>query len=161
MVDSDPLAQLKDIHLPTPIGWWPLAPGWYLLLALVLFLTIILAYAVYKRHRHALPKKQALLLLNNYQKQYEQEQNGTQTSAYISELLRRVALVYYPREHVASLHGEEWLKFLNKTGKGIDFNLVKDLLLDAPFQTGKTMDLKPLFSTAQLWIKQRRVPCSN
>lgn len=161
MVNSDPLAQLKDIHLPTPIGWWPLAPGWYILLALVLFLTIVLAYAVYQRHRNALAKKQALLLLNSYQKQYEQEQNGAQTSAYISELLRRVALVYYPREQVASLHGEEWLKFLNETGKGIDFNRIKDLLLDAPFQTGKTMDLQPLFSTAQLWIKQRRVPCSN
>lgn len=161
MANTDSLAQLKDIHLPSPIGWWPLAPGWYVLIILVLFLAIIVAYYIYKRHRNAQAKNQALLLLNNYQKQYEHEPNGAQASACISELLRRVALVYYPREQVASLHGEEWLKFLNKTGKGIDFNLVKELLLDAPFKTTETMSLKPLFDTAQLWIKQRGVPCSN
>ncbi|KTD42691.1 DUF4381 domain-containing protein [Legionella parisiensis] len=161
MANTDALAQLKDIHLPTPIGWWPLAPGWYVLLGLVLFLVIILAYWIYKKYRNALAKKHALLLLDTYQKEYEEKHNGTQSSARISELLRRVALVYYPREQVASLHGEKWLNFLNETSKGIDFNLVKDLLLDAPFKTGETMDLKPLFSTAQLWIKQRGVPCSN
>ncbi|WP_454784912.1 DUF4381 domain-containing protein [Legionella sp. WA2024007413] len=161
MVNNDPLAQLKDIHLPPPIGWWPMAPGWYILIGLSLFLAMILAYVIYKKHLNALAKKQALLLLNNYQHQYDQEQNGAETSAHISQLLRRVALVYYPREQVASLHGEEWLKFLNETSKDVDFYLVKDLLLDAPFKTQEIMDLKPLFNAAQLWIKQRGVPCSN
>ncbi|KTC91594.1 DUF4381 domain-containing protein [Fluoribacter dumoffii] len=161
MANPDPLAQLKDIHLPAPIGWWPLAPGWYILMALILFIAIILAYGAYKRHRYALAKKQALLLLNDYRKNFDKEQNSSLTCARISELLRRVALAYYPRERVASLHGEDWLNFLNETGKGTDFKLVKDLLLDAPFKTESTMDLKPLFQTAQLWIKQRRVPCSN
>ncbi|PWY56550.1 DUF4381 domain-containing protein [Legionella qingyii] len=161
MANTDPLTQLKDIHLPTPIGWWPVAPGWYILIGLILFLAMTFAYGIYKKHRNALAKKQALLLLDNYQSQYEKEQNGALTSAHISELLRRVALVYYPREQVASLHGEEWLKFLNETSKNIDFNLVKDLLLDAPFKTREIMDLKPLFHAAQLWIKQRGVPCSN
>ncbi|MCW8445107.1 DUF4381 domain-containing protein [Fluoribacter gormanii] len=161
MANTDPLAQLKDIHLPTPIGWWPMAPGWYILIALVLFLVMVIAYGIYKKHRNALAKKQALLLLKNYQNQYENEQNGAQASAHISELLRRVALVYYPREQVASLHGDEWLTFLKETSKNIDFNLVKDLLLDAPFKTRENMDIKPLFDAAQLWIKQRGVPCSN
>lgn len=163
MASPDPLAQLRDIHLPEPIGWWPLAIGWYILIALGLLSAIIIAHWLYKKHRHALPKKQALRLLNNYIKQYEQERNGTQTSARISELLRRVALVYFPRERVASLHGEEWLKFLDETGKEIDFNRVRDLLLNAPFKTNAQLDLdlSPLFSTAKLWIKQRRTPCSN
>ncbi|WP_454781426.1 DUF4381 domain-containing protein [Legionella sp. WA2022007384] len=161
MVNTAPLAQLKDIHLPPPIGWWPMAPGWYILTGVILFLATVLAYVFYKKHRNTLAKKQALLLLNHYQHQYEQEQNGAQASAHISELLRRVALVYYPREQVASLHGEEWLKFLNETSKNIDFNLVKELLLDAPFKTQEKMDLNPLFNAAQLWIKQRGVPCSN
>ncbi|ARM34226.1 DUF4381 domain-containing protein [Legionella longbeachae] len=161
MANTDPLAQLKDIHLPTPIGWWPLAPGWYVVIALMVLIFIFVFYWIYKNHRNAKAKNCALILLMNYQKEYEKEHNVALTSARISELLRRVALVYYPRGEVASLHGENWLRFLNATGKGIDFNLVKDMLLDAPFKTGQTMDLSPLFKTAQLWIKQRRVPCSN
>ena len=161
MANTDPLAQLKDIHLPSPIGWWPLAPGWYMMIALVLLIAIILAHHLYKKHRNALAKKQALILLNQYQNEYELKHNIPLTSAHVSELLRRVALVYYPRDQVASLHGEEWIQFLNETGKGVDFNFVRGMLLDAPFKTMEQMDLNPLFNRAQLWIKQRRVPCSN
>ena len=33
-MENDPLAQLRDIHLPEPILWWPLAPGWWVLIVL-------------------------------------------------------------------------------------------------------------------------------
>ena len=33
---QDPLAQLRDIHLPETVGLWPLAPGWWLLIALII-----------------------------------------------------------------------------------------------------------------------------
>jgi Tfp pilus assembly protein PilO len=157
----DPLAQLKDIHLPDPISWWPLAPGWYVVIALVFLLALYLGYQVYKRHRDALAKKKALALLETYQQHYEKEHNVPATSAHISELLRRVALVYFPREEVASLHGEAWLQFLNQTGKDIDFNSVRNMLLDAPFRNDNTMNLDPLFHKAKLWIRQRSRPCSN
>lgn len=161
MDKTDPLAQLKDIHLPSPISWWPLAPGWYIVIAFALILTLALAYRMYKRHGYALAKKQALRLLNTYQEQYEKKPNAPVTSAQISELLRRVALVYYPREEVASLHGEAWLNFLNQTGKDIDFSSVRTMLLDAPFRADNNINLEPLFMKAQQWIKQRGVPCSN
>jgi len=158
---TDPLAQLKDIHLPDPVGWWPLAPGWYLLLFLGLCLTIALFCFINKRRRHALAKNQAIALLNTYEKLYEEEQNTALTSSLISELLRRVALTYYPRTEVASLHGDAWLHFLNQTSKGIEFDSVREALLDAPFKTECHQDLKLLFHKARLWIKQRKVPCSN
>jgi hypothetical protein len=161
VVNNDPLAQLKDIHLPTPISWWPLAPGWYGLAIFILIFSIVLIYYIYQKRKHALPKKQALSLLNDYWSRYYKEHNDALYSSLISELLRRVALVYYPRTLVASMHGEEWLQFLNANAKKIDFNSVKDLLLDAPFKEGQTRDLEPLFATAKVWIKQRRKRCFN
>ncbi len=161
MAKADELAQLKDIHLPDAIGWWPLAPGWYVLLLMILIIAAVLAYILRKRHRDALAKNQALELLKSYTIQYEKDRNAQLASARISELLRRVALVYYPRSAVASLHSEAWIEFLNKTSKGVDFNSVKSMLLDSPFKTKETVDLQPLITRAQLWIKQRRAPCSN
>ena len=29
---TDPLAELRDIHLPPEIGWWPPAYGWWILI---------------------------------------------------------------------------------------------------------------------------------
>lgn len=161
MPNQDPLTQLKDIHLPEAISWWPLAPGWYVLIALGLCLITIITYQLFKKYAHALAKKQALKLLAHYQKQYQQEHNVPLSSAKVTELLRRVALVYFPREQVASLQGEAWLQFLNQTGKGTNFNSVRKQLLEAPFQADNNIDLKPLFQQAQQWIKQRRKPCSN
>lgn len=161
MTETDPLTTLKDIHVPDPILWWPLAPGWYLVLIIILLSGLFLTFRLYKRHKYALAKKQALLLLINYQKLYEKEPNAPKTCAQISELLRRVALVYYPREQVASLHGDQWLEFLNQTSKGIEFESVRHLLLDAPFKTEETMNILPFFESATLWVKQRGVPCSN
>lgn len=161
MAKADALAQLKDIHLPESIGWWPLAPGWYVVMLLALFLMITVGYFAYKRHTNALAKNQALELLNTYKEQYEKDRNAQLASARISELLRRVALVYYPRSEVASLHGDAWVEFLNQTGKGVDFKPVQSMLLDSPFKTSETVNLKPLITRAQRWIKQRGAPCSN
>ena len=161
MADVDALNQLKDIHLPITVGWWPLAPGWYVLIAVTFGFVLLFTHLIYKRHVHARAKKQALLLLQLYATQYEQDHNAQLASARISELLKRVALVYYPREQVASIYGQYWIDFLNKTGKRVEFNAVQSMLLDSPFKTNERVNLKPLIIQARLWIKQRKVPCSN
>lgn len=161
MAKVDALAQLKDIHLPLPIGWWPLAPGWYGVMILVLIVSAGIVTLVRRRRRTRQPKKQALALLQVYTAQYTQDYNAQLASARISELLKRVALVYYPRQQVASIHGQAWIQFLNQTGSKVDFEPVKDLLLDVPFKPNEQTDLQPLIKQAQLWIKQRKVPCLN
>ncbi|TAL66063.1 MAG: DUF4381 domain-containing protein [Legionella sp.] len=161
MDKPDALAQLKDIHLADPIGLWPMAPGWYGLIVFLLLGLILGAYWLHLRKVQAKPKKQALELLKSYKRQYEKDKNTQQTSARVSELLRRVALVYFSREEVASLHGEAWVAFLNRTGKNLDFKPVQGMLLDSPFKTAETIDLQPLITCAEQWIQQRRAPCSN
>lgn len=161
MAKVDPLVQLRDIHLPEPINWWPLAPGWYGVMVIFILIAIVLIRIIDRKKEQAKPKKQALELLKSYRQHYEKERNAQLASARISELLRRVALVYYPREQVASLHGEDWLEFLNQTSKGIDFKPVQYMLLDLPFKSVESVNLNPLFTRAELWVKQRKVPCSN
>lgn len=161
MANSDSLAQLKDIHLPDPIGWWPLAPGWYVLMAIVLMAFFGGFFIILRRHKNALPKKQALDLLKQYTELYEKDKNAQLASARISELLKRVALVYYPRLDVASMHGDSWIQFLNKTAKGVDFRPVNSLLSESPFKQAETLNIQPLIIRAEKWIKQRGVPCSN
>lgn len=161
MSEPESLAQLKDIHLPAAISWWPPAPGWMILSAsvLLLLLGIIYGFALYYRHRQA--KRQALRLLQTYQQEYFNGVSSQMISVKVSELLRRVALVYYPREQVASLQGEAWLDFLNTTGKNVDFYTVKESLLHLPYQEYQDVNLKPLLDLAQIWIKQKGAACSN
>lgn len=158
---ADPLTQLKDIHLPDPVGWWPLANGWYVLIVLSVVFVLSVVYFFYRRNRQALAKNKALKLLRSYLELYEQNNDAQWASARISELLKRVALVYFPREQVAGIYGKAWIDFLNNTSKGLDFYQVEMMLLDLPFKSAESPDLKPLFILTQSWIKQRGAPCLN
>lgn len=40
---EDPLAGLRDIHLPPDVPVWPLAPGWYGLAGLIVLVLVVLA----------------------------------------------------------------------------------------------------------------------
>jgi hypothetical protein len=161
VAESQLLATLRDIQLPESIGWWPMAPGWYFLIIMTILSTIFLLYTLRRRYVYGYAKREALQLLAEYSKDYQHHADSQISSMKVSELLRRVALVYFSREVVAGLQGEAWLAFLNKTAKGIDFNSVRSCLLEVPYQPGKTIDLKPLFFCAKRWIKQRRGSCSN
>ena len=50
--NSTNLANLNDIVLAPPPGWWPLAPGWSGLAAVLMVVTIALIYRYYIRYRH-------------------------------------------------------------------------------------------------------------
>lgn len=153
------LAQLRDIHLPDPIGWWPLAPGWYLLFVMALLATATIIFIAVQHYRNGRCKRQALRLIADYQQEYSKHNNMQLSASRLSELLRRVALVYFPRKKVASLQGSAWVDFLNATSKGLDFKQVNKELLEMPYQPRINGDLPLLFSMSRKWIKQRRGRC--
>ena len=101
------LAQLQDIIHPEPIGAWPWAIGYWLVLALVIALITLLVIWLRKRARDFAPKKAAKQLLN---------QLDRQTTSYASDvntLLKRTAMSYLSREAIASLDGEAWATWLD------------------------------------------------
>lgn len=105
---------LRDLHLPEAIGWWPLAPGWWFVIALAL---IALGYVVhlYRKHRsRGAARRYALRQLNALTADFEQHGDAVVFSSRLSELLRRTMLAYAPRQEVAGLTGDEWLQWLDR-----------------------------------------------
>ena len=155
------LTQLRDIHQPDPIGWWPLAPGWYLLILVFVITCLLIGFFIHRYYFNGRAKREALRALVTYQKQYEEDENSQLLSARISEVLKRVALAYYPRTRVASLQGDAWIMFLNSTAKGVNFNSVRVQLLELPYRPSKSYPLQPLVNVARKWIIKQGKPCSN
>lgn len=162
MADLQPLANLKDIHLPKAIGVWPIAPGWYGLAGIVLLGLLWFLYKLYRKHMNKQFKRRALRLLAEYNVQYRLRGQTQEISAKVTELLKQVALIYFPRSRVAGLKGDNWITFLNETSKNLDFNSVRYCMLELPYKKKtQDIDLEPLFYCTQAWIKQRDVSCSN
>ena len=110
MQATDPLSALRDIHLPEPVPFWPLATGWWVLLALVVGTLAALWWQ--RRARLRSLKLAALRELSKLREDFEQSGDVQGLALKLSVLLRRVALARFPREQVAALHGESWAKFL-------------------------------------------------
>lgn len=161
MINEPTLAQLHDIHLPKAIQWWPLAPGWYLLAAIILTVCSTSLIWLYRRYTRNKAKRLALRLLITIERDHLRDGDSQLSSTRVSELLRRVAIAYYPRTQVAKLHGKAWVVFLNTSAKNVDFNTVYEQLIEWPYRPKHTHELHRLFEITRQWIKQQGSSCSN
>ena len=105
---------LRDLHLPDPVNWWPLAPGWWVIAVLALIgLGWLLRYAWRVRQFNS-PRRYAVRTLAAVEAEYLSHRNPVRLGQQLSELLRRGMLAYAPRHEVAGLTGEAWLRWLDK-----------------------------------------------
>jgi hypothetical protein len=107
---SDPLAQLRDIHLPEAVSWWPLAPGWWVLAALLVAGFAYTGHYLWQCHQAFSYRRQAL-------QQIKQLPNNSQHQRITAlfALLKRVAVSAYPELNLSSLSQAEFIDFLKKT----------------------------------------------
>lgn len=156
----DLLQQLRDVHLPQAPGIWPLAWGFWLMLAGVLLL-LILGYRYRHIYRKWQQKQQFLAELAQLQRDYHNGLDAPKTLNHLALLLKQVALYYYPREQVASLHGEAWLQFLQDECPKNDGSQLTEFFTVFLYQAEISSDLAPCFIFAKQWIKHQRLLCMN
>lgn len=117
-MNTDLLAQLAPDRAPPPLGWWPLAPGWWGLLVLLL-LTLALTTWLRKRSRRPARRWQRMALREWAQLQVASRQPGSDDAHLareVQQLLRRYAIARHGREAVAGLSGKAWLDFVVRHG---------------------------------------------
>ena len=65
---------LRDIHLPEPISWWPIAPGWWIIIA-SLFLFIVVIFIAKRIYISKQLKRDIKAELENIKQHFQQTQN--------------------------------------------------------------------------------------
>lgn len=155
MNSGEPLVQLRDIHLPDPVGWWPPAVGWWLLLIAVLGLGALVSHLLrryLRRNRYRKEARQELQRLTENRAVYSTGEMLEQ----ISRLLRRVAIQASGRTEVASLVGESWLQFLDSRGATDQFTTgVGRVLGEGLYQRKVEVDLDQLLPLVEKWLRRR------
>jgi hypothetical protein len=151
--------ELADIHMPTTPSAWPPAPGWWVLLALIVAL-ITLAVVKFLRYKKLKTQQQrtlqALTLLEDNLLNGDEEKK-TEALSEINILLRRLALMHFPRKNIASLTGKNWLQFLDKSGNTKDFSQgAGRILADVPYlaRMPDSANLLGLTQVIKKWVKQ-------
>lgn len=166
MTPENLVNRLHDIHELDPVSIWPLAIGWWLLLASIA--TLVLLIIALRRWRpdwqRYLPRRgwsrNAAGELNRLRERVGRDDART-LSAELSELLRRIAIARYGRRHCAGLHGNAWLAWLtDHDPDGFDWREYGQLLLALPYappgETVETPRLQALIDAALVWTSMPR-----
>jgi len=131
----NPAEQLKDIRGLDAISFWPLAPGWWLLL----LLGVAFLYGLYwlrQRYRPAPWVKSARRQIKVQQQRLQQGEVVANRDILL--LLRRIALARAPRVDVASLQGEPWLAWLRENDpRSFDWGVYRQELIVSQYQPGE------------------------
>lgn len=156
-MDSPATLNLRDIHLPHPVSWWPPAPGWWALLFLCLLVVFSVWFFRLIKHKRSV-RVAAFKELQIISNTFSQKRDAHKLVKSLSILLRRICLSYFPRTEVAGLTGEKWLAFLDNC---LDWGNVPDrfsqgagrILITAPYQPQAVLHGEALLNLCQHWIK--------
>ena len=149
--------QLRDIHLPDSVSWWPPAPGWWIVV-FASILIIVASIAFYRYRKNRLLHKAAKQELEKIKQVFEQSSDSHMLVTSISVWLRRVSLTFYPRREVAGLTGQDWLEFLDKqfgkSKQSLRFNHAAGLaIINAPYQNNSDIDAHSLLELCHSWLQ--------
>lgn len=154
---SSLMEQLHDIEGIDVISPWPLAIGWWVVIACG---GLILASAIWWLLRR-------LRYLRSWQRDARRKlkaleralspATSMQTVVFLSEYLRRIAMRRFPRKECAGLVGNAWLEWLKKHDpKQFNWTEKGKWLVDVPYAPQNTelslQDVQELIQATKHWV---------
>ena len=157
----DALAGLQEIPLPSPVPYVPETIGW---LAIAAVLVLMAAWTIWRivRYRRANAYRRAAL--EELDRLEQTIATDSATCVALPALLKRTAMAAGSREQAASLSGQEWLQFLDRTMNTDAFSRGSGRLLTRitycePSQLARipAQDLQQLVRLSRRWIRHHDV----
>jgi len=142
------LDQLHDIVEPAPVSLVPATWTWALVAALGLAAVAGVAVVLLRRRRRSAYRRLALAELRLLAPAVEAGE--AEALRRLQTLLRRTALAAYPRAEVATLRGDAWRDFLDRTGGS--FGTLASALEVAPYPAVPACDGRAAVAAVRRWI---------
>ena len=162
MADPASLQNLHDIVMPSPVPWWPPAPGWVAVFACIAAGLVWFSWRAYRQWRTNAYRRAALNELARLKSLVESDEREPALRE-LPELVKRTAMSVWPRETVAALTGEGWLQFLDQAANTDAFTKGEGrLLLDLSYAGPQKLDVMldeqvhSLMQIVEKWIQEHR-----
>jgi len=149
MNPEDLIQQLAPLRTPDPIGFWPLAPVWWVVIGLLVIALSFLCFQLLKRYQRNSYRREALKWLSELQ-----EANSDVQA--LSGALKATALNAYEATSVASLSDESWPNFLRESCSKLSGDALDVLSRVHAPNPGVVRALD--WRDAALWVKYHEVP---
>jgi hypothetical protein len=149
---------LKDIQGLDPISAWPLAIGWWIIIAGLIIAAILVMLFFYDQKRRSLSWKSQLLKKLEIMKKTVSSENAHAIATELAEMIRRLATHRFSRKECGHLQGEAWILWLSeKDPIHYDWTKSKEILIEAPFRpSGFDVDsdlLRKTIDAVKGWVQ--------
>jgi hypothetical protein len=150
------LRTLRDIAVPAPVSFLPQTWGWAVLAAILALIAAILLITGLRRYHRNAYRRAALQQLDAIARQADVTGHAD-TATAVAVVVKRTALSLWPRQAVAGLSGEEWIRFIAAHSTVPPGPELKQLLLTGEYRDARPSDGPALLDEARQWIGQHHV----
>lgn len=142
--------ELRDIHVPNVSPWWPLAPGWWALLVLLLAAIGILVVIWRRRAAQRRHVRLTLADLHEAARRHAVDGDDAAFAAAAHQWLRRVARRRDPRS--VTLRGAAWRELLASMAPQQDVSRLASLD-EALYRPVVSLDVAAVVTDAKGWLR--------
>lgn len=147
--------QLRDVHLPVGVSWWPLALGWWLVLFFVVSATLILSAVLFRKWRSNQYRKTAQRKLNDAYTLWQKYGDKSDYLNSANEILKR-AMLSLSQHSAVSSSGSIWVASLNHMAKMPLSDATQNALAYECYKAAPSIDIEALNADVVSWIKTHR-----
>ncbi len=146
--------QLRDVHLPQAVGWWPLSLAWWFtILALLLSLCVLGVYLIrqHKRNRYR------TLALEQLRRHFSTWQHTKDSSVYLqhaNDILKRCMIHFDPG--VSKLSGSAWVMALAQYSSASLSEQSQSAIAHSVYQANPKVNTQQLHQELCHWIKKHK-----
>lgn len=162
------LIGLRDIALMEPVSYLPATPAWGVVAVVVVVALGWLAWRRLVAWRADAYRRAALTELASLEARLVEPSGRGDAIAGLSPLVKRTAMSFLPRERVAALSGDEWLRFLDEVGPTPAFvdgpgRMLEALTFCRPERREALGEdeTRQLFDAVRVWVRDHERPATT
>lgn len=141
--------ELRDVHVPY-VGWWPLAPGWWVLAGLLVVFIVIAVLLLLRRARRRRRVHAVLGDLRQARSRHADDGDNAAFAATAHQLLRRVARTRDP--YSVTFSAAAWRDALAAMAPKRDVSRLATLG-DAMYRRDMPLDIDAVSSDVEGWVR--------
>lgn len=153
--------QLRGLHQPEAISWWPMAPGWWILLFIVISLIAWCTWLLIRHFQKNRYKKQACSELELAHIQWAKDSNASIYIQSANAILKRALIVAGANTHTVSRTGKDWEEILNIWAKKPLLEKSVYALSESAYQAKPDADIEELHRDISYWLRTHKKPVNK
>lgn len=146
--------QLRDVQLPEPISWWPLAVSWWILIGLIVAGIIFSVRAFRKNRARNAYRRDALKQLQSHYRQWQSDANTSQYLQSANAVLKRASL--HLDDTARQLSGSSWIEYLQSLTQNNFSEHVRDALSQGIYRKSPEFDVDQIQQELNQWLNRHK-----